>query len=124
MDKQKCRQVLTVQWFSTDIAKFITWAATSHIHAKVKQTLSDKIQLNTSTNHKECTLGARRLHKNNVKLLTEKLKSYGIDTFGSAKSRDIAAGKKLPENVVENLIKADKIGDQMYFSFVNEHLIK
>ena len=85
--------------FSVVIAKVNTWVATSHIHAKVRQTLSDKIQLNTSTNHKECTPGARRLHNNNVKLLKEKLKSYGTDPFGTRKARDMVTGKKLPEKV-------------------------
>ena len=41
--------------FNTDIAKVNTCVPIFHIHAKVRQTLSDKIQLNISTNHKECT---------------------------------------------------------------------
>ena len=79
--------------FSRDIAKVNTWVATSHIHTKVRQTLLDKIQLNTSTNHKECKPGVRRLHNKNVELLKEKLKSYGIDPFDSGKSKDVATGK-------------------------------
>ena len=110
--------------FSTDINKVNTWVATSHIHAKVRQILWDKTQLNTSTNHKECTPGARSLQNNNGELLKEKLKSYGTDPFSTGKARDIATGKELPEKVVENLIKAREIGDEMYFSFVNERLIK
>ena len=110
--------------FSTDIAKVKTWVATSHIHAKVRQTLSDKIQLNTSTGHKECTSRARRLHSNNVELLKEKMKSYGTDPFGAGNARYIGTGKELLEKVVENLMKVDKIGDEIYLSFVNEHLIK
>ena len=38
--------------------------------------------------------------------------------------RDIATGKALPEKVVENFFKADKIGDEMYLSFLNDCLIK
>ena len=38
--------------------------------------------------------------------------------------RDIATGKGLLEKVVENLVKADKIGDEMYLSFINDYLIK
>ena len=65
--------------FSTDIAKVTTCVATSHVHTKFTQTLSEKIQLNTSTNHKECTPVAIRLHNKNGELLKEKLKSYGND---------------------------------------------
>ena len=109
--------------FSTDIVKVNAWVATSHIHAKVRQTRLEKIQLNTSTNHKECTPGASRLH-NNVELLKEKLTSCGTDPLGARKARDIATAKELPEKVFENLIKVDKTGDAMYLSFVNEPLIK
>ena len=38
--------------------------------------------------------------------------------------RDIATGKGLLEKVVENLIKADKIEDEMYLSFINDCLIR
>ena len=54
--------------FSTEIAKVNIFVATSHIHVKVRQTLSDKIQLNTRVNYKECTPRARRLHNNNAEL--------------------------------------------------------
>ena len=36
--------------------------------------------------------------------------------------RDTAIGKGLPEKVVESLFKADKIGDEVYFSFMNKWL--
>ena len=38
--------------------------------------------------------------------------------------RDIATGKEFPEKVVKNFIKTDKIGDEMYLSFLNDCLIK
>ena len=38
--------------------------------------------------------------------------------------RDIATEKGLPEKVVENLVKADQIEDEMYLSFINDCLIK
>ena len=41
---------------STDIAKVNIWIATSHIHAKVRQNLLEKIQFNTSVDHKGYTL--------------------------------------------------------------------
>ena len=86
-----------------------------------------KIQLNTSTDHKECTAGARRLRNNNADFLKEKLlSSYQADPFGAGKTRDIATEKELPEKVIEDLIKAGKIGDEMHLLFMkgNERLIK
>ena len=78
--------------FSTDIAKVNTWVATSHIHEKLRQALSGKIQLNTSTDHKKGTPGARRLHNNNDELpppqKKKKLKSYETDPFGTGKGQE------------------------------------
>ena len=54
--------------FSTDIAKVNTWAATSYIHTTLRQNLLEKIQFNTSTDHKDCTLWFEML-QSNVKLL-------------------------------------------------------
>ena len=43
LNKQTKRQVGShCARFSTDITKVSTWVATSHIHAKVRQTLSEK----------------------------------------------------------------------------------
>ena len=36
------------------------------------------------------------------------MKSYGTDLFDARKARDTATGNKLPETVLENLIKTDK----------------
>ena len=80
----------------TDIAKVKTWAATSQIYVKVRQILSEKVQLNANTNHK-CTPGTRSLHNNNVKLFTKS--HWKFD-------------------------QTDRIGDEMYLLFVNEHLKK
>ena len=36
------------------------------------------------------------------------MKSYGTDLFDARKARDTATGNKLPETVLENLIKTGK----------------
>ena len=82
--------------FNTDIAKVTTCVATSHVHKKFTQNLSEKIQLNTSTNHKECTPVAIRLHNKNGELLEEKLKSCGKEAFDGRKATNKTTGKQLP----------------------------
>ena len=44
------------------------------------------------------------------------------EPFGTSKARDMATGKVLQKKVEQNLIKADKFGDEIYSSFVNEHI--
>ena len=52
------------------------------------------------------------------------MKSYGTDPVDAGKAKDIATGKELLEKVVENLIKAGKIGDEMHLLFINDRLRK
>ena len=40
-----------------------------------------------------------------------------LDNLNIRVHRDMATGKRLPEKVVENLAKADRIGDEMYLSY-------
>ena len=80
--------------FSKNIAKVTTWVATSHFHATVTQNFSDKIQLNTITNHKECTPVAIKLHINNEELLKENLKRYGTDPFETGKASNNTTGNE------------------------------
>ena len=40
---------------------------TTHIHAKMRQVLAQKIKLAANTVHKEMTKGAKRLHNHHVK---------------------------------------------------------
>ena len=82
--------------FSTDIAKVNTWLLHLISMKNSGKLIRKKIQLNTSTDHKECTAGARRLRNNNADFLKEKLlSSYQADPFGAGKTRDIATGKKI-----------------------------
>ena len=64
----------------TDIAKVKTWAATSQIYVKVRQILSEKVQLNANTDHK-CTPGTRSLHNNNVKLFKKNWRALKLACF-------------------------------------------
>ena len=52
------------------------------------------------------------------------MKCYGNEPFGAGKARYMATGKKIPEKVDENFIKADKIGHEMYLLFVDKRLTK
>ena len=85
---------------------------------------SDKIQLNKSANHEECRPGARKLHNNrDIAEPFGTVKARDIaEPFGTGKARDMATGKELQKKVDQNLIKADKFGDEIYSSFVNEHI--
>ena len=100
--------------FSTDINKVNDWVRTAHIHAKLRLRciFTEKIKLKTNSSHKECTPGARKLHVSNVKALKQQLRIYGCDRFAEVNARDIT-GEELPIDIIENLLNADSIGNEI-----------
>lgn len=75
-------------------------------------------------NHKEYTSGAPRWYVKNIELSKEKSKTFETSSFRVGNSSDISTGKRATRKFIGNLIKADKVENDMYFSFVNESLLK
>ena len=67
--------------FSTNIDTVNDWVNTTLIHAQIRAVFSKKLQLTTSSQHKECTASSRRLYYDHVKALKHQWRQYGIDLF-------------------------------------------
>ena len=120
----KCQAGPHAAGFSTGINKVNDWVRTAHIHAKFRCIFTEKIKLQTNSCHKECTLGARKLHVSNMKALKQQLQIYGCNPFAEVNARDITTGEELPKDIIENLLNAGSIGNEKYLSFVTERLVK
>ena len=95
---------------------------TIHIHAKLRETLAKAIKVSTNSTHKEETKNARNIHRLHVKNLVAKLKDYGNDPF-SGNAREISPGKEIDSQVVEHMISAGDIGNDLFKRFVEERLL-
>ena len=84
----------------------------------------EKINMATSSSHKELTHAAKRLHINHVQSLKEKLKGYQIDPFANAPACHITTGYEIDHKIIEGLLSAPKLGDEKYKKFVEERLVK
>ena len=84
--------------FSTNIDTVNKWVNTANIHAQIRAVFSEKLQLTTSSQHKECT---PRLHYDHVKALKQQLRQYSIDPFASCHTRDITIGVELAKNLIK-----------------------
>ena len=78
--------------FSTDPSNINTWIKTTHIHNKLQLALRAKINMSTSSVHKEQTPSGKKMHVAHVNALEDKLASYEIDPFADGPAGHLTTG--------------------------------
>ena len=110
--------------YTKEVQAVNTWIKTSHIHAKVRTELKNKIHLKTSSVHKESTTSGKNVFLNHVQSLKAKLLEYEMDPFQNRHARDLMTGKELDNDIIQGLLDAPQTGVQDCFrQFVNNHLL-
>ena len=95
--------------YSTDLDAMNIFVKNSHLLAKLRSVLKERIHLLTSSKHKETILGARKKHENMIKRLVTKLGEV-IGPFSSGPAKNITSGVFLDDLIVKDLLKSDEIG--------------
>ena len=80
--------------YSTNVDAVNTWVETTHIHAKMRQVLEQKIKLTANSVHKETTKGVKSLHNRHVKSFVSKLNDYRVDPFEGV-TKELSTGKEI-----------------------------
>ena len=109
--------------YSTEMKALNTWVRTSHIHCALKSNLKQKLRIHTSCIHKELSPGSKKRHTQHVTNLKNTLKTYNVDMFSDGPARSITSGEKIDENIVNELLGADRTGEQCYNEFVTQRLV-
>ena len=113
------------QGYSTDTARTNEWVNTVHIHAKLRMAMRNKINIKTSSTHKELTDRAKKNdHKENVTFLKDALKSYNTNPFDEGPAKGFTTGVELNSKVIKGLLKAPTLGYDKFLCFVNSRLIE
>ena len=99
-----------------------TWVETTHIHAKTRLVLAQKIKLAANSVHKETTKGAKSLHNRHVKSLVSKLNDYGVDQFDGM-GKELSTGKEIDIEIITDMINADVVGNELFKKFVKERFV-
>ena len=94
---------------------------TSHLLAKVRTTLKDKLAIMTTSVHKEVTQGARTGHEKIVETMVEQMGKY-MDPFAQGVARHFKTGEAIPEDVVWGLLQSTQTGETLLLSFIEERL--
>ena len=109
--------------YSTDIELVNKWVANTHIHTKLRMTMRDKLNMKTSSTHKELTEGGKKKHEKHVNSLKETLISYQIDPFDDGPAKVLTTGVEVDCKVIDGLIDAPNKGNEHYLKFVNDCLV-
>ena len=92
--------------YSTVLYAMNIFAKNSHLLAKLRSVLKERIHLLTSSKHKETTLGARKKHENKIKKLATKLGEV-LDPFSAGSAKNITFVTLLYDLIVKGLLKSD-----------------
>ena len=99
--------------YSTNEKATDTFVKTSHIMAKLRATLKERLNILTPSFHKETTTGARKQHENMVHDLALQLDRY-FDPFLNGPARHMKTGVEIDCNVVRGLMSSAEAGEQKY----------
>ena len=109
--------------YSTSFEANDAFIKTSHLMAKIRGKLKEKLNVLSSTVHKEVTPAARSRHDTIVNRLEVTLKDY-FDPFVDGPARHFATGVEIDGNITYSLLNSDDIGEVSLAKFLKDLSMK
>ena len=109
--------------YSTSFEANDAFIKTSHLMAKIRGKLKEKLNVLSSTVHKEVTPAARSRHDTIVTRLEVTLKDY-FDPFVDGPARHFATGAEIDGNIIYSLLNSDDIGEVSLAKFLKDRIMK
>ena len=107
--------------YSTSEQATDAFIKTSHLIAKLRATLKERLDILISSTHKELTIGARRRHEETIEALVSHLGKYA-NPFLNGSARHMKSGTEIDRSVVERLLASNEAGEKQYSEFVQSRL--
>ena len=107
--------------YSTSEQTTDTFIKTSHIMAKLRASLKERLDILTSSTHKETNIGARRQHDNMVRGLVIQLDNY-FNPFLIGSAHHMKTGVEIDHSIVNGILSSTKSGEKQFKDFVNLRL--
>ncbi len=107
--------------FSTNERTTDAFIKTSRIIANIRGKLKEKLNVLTSSVHKETTFGLRTENKKAVSNLTKQLESY-FNPVLDGPARHMKSGQEIHQSVVDRLLASSSVGETAYLDFVNTRI--
>ena len=94
----------------------------AHLHAEVKAVFRKKLNIKTSSVHKELTTGAKLTFESHVKSLKNELETYSVDPFLHGPARHWISGVEIDSRLIEGILNAKEVGNGQFVAFCEERL--
>ena len=107
--------------YSTSVDADIDFVLNSHILAKLRKELENKLNLKTDSNHKESIPGEIKKHEEQIAGLIGSLNDYGDPFHGT--ERNITTCAEIPSNIINGLLSARKYGTERVKQFIKKRLL-
>ena len=107
--------------YSTSINAENDFILNSHVLAKLRKELKNKMSLKTDSNHKESTPGEIKKHEEQIPGLTGSLNNYDDPFYVAA--QNMATGAEIPSNIINGLLSARKYDTERVEQFIKKRLL-
>ena len=107
--------------YSNNVDLVNNWVGTAHIHAKLRIAMREKLNIKTSSTHKEVTEGGKKKHDTHVKSLKE---TINTNPFDNGPVKVLTTGVEAEVNMVNGLLEPPNMGNKKFLEFVNNCFIK
>lgn len=98
-----------------------TFIKTSHIMAKLRSLLKERLDVLTASTHKEINISARKRHEKMVASLLFQLVKY-FDPFLVGPAQHMKSGKEIDHDVVRGLLSSCEAREKQHKEFVDTRL--
>ena len=99
--------------FSIDVKTVDTFLKTSHIVADLRGKLKERLNVLSTSSHKETTKGAKKKHEEMINSLVGQLNNY-FDPFLVGPARNFKTGTEIDPAIVDGLLSSTDLGNEMY----------
>ena len=108
--------------YSTSLPNIDTFIKTSHLMAKIRRKMKEKLNVLTTSVHKELTPGARKHHDAVVSKLASKVMSY-FDPFIDGPALHFETGQDIDSSIINGLLTSDSLGEDLLQNFIKKRLM-
>ena len=107
--------------YSIDSNATNTFVTTTHLMAKLRAALKQKLHLLTSSKHKEMSLSSIQFHEPTIQQLVTTLQNF-LNQFSDIPAMHMKSGEVIDEKVVGGLLRYIETGESLKKTFIEERL--
>ena len=108
--------------YSTSLSAMNKFVKNTHHLAKLRAALRRKLNVLTSSKHKETTSSGKRIHENTITQMVRQLRRY-LNPFDDGPVRNFKTGAIIDDKIVHGLLNSTELGEKLLQEFIKNRLL-